>query len=250
MKLFGLIGYPLGHSFSKKYFTQKFEKEGLSDCVFDIFPLEIISQFPHLLQSQPQLNGLAVTIPYKESIIQYLDLLDDEAEKIGAVNCIRFCNGKLKGYNTDVTGFELSFKNLLQANHQKALVLGTGGAAKAITYVLNKLTISFLQVSRTPNVQKGIIGYEDITASIMNTHTIIINCTPVGMSPAVDLRPAIPYQYLTAQHLLYDLVYQPATTLFLSAGIEKGAVVKNGYDMLAIQAEDNWRIWNESCAPF
>lgn len=247
MKLFGLIGYPLGHSFSKKYFTQKFEKEGLDDCVFDLFPIETISQFPQLLQSQPQLTGLAVTIPYKESVIKYLDLLDDEAAKIGAVNCISFSNGKLKGYNTDVTGFERSFNTLLQPHHQKALVLGTGGAAKAIAYVLNKLKISFLQVSRTPNLKKGIIGYEDISASIMSTYSIIINCTPVGMSPAADLRPAIPYQYLTANHFLYDLVYQPATTLFLSAGIEKGAVVKNGYDMLAIQAEENWRIWKDTC---
>ncbi len=246
MKLFGLIGYPLGHSFSKIYFTNKFETNGLGDCNFELFPIEKIDQFTQLLQTQQHLCGLAVTIPYKQSVIPYLDLLDDEAKKIGAVNCIQFSNGKLKGYNTDVIGFELSFKPLLQASHQKALVLGTGGAAKAIMYVLNKLEIPYMLVSRKSNGAKGVIGYEDISESLMETHSIIINCTPVGMSPVDDARPAIPYEYITSQHLLYDLVYQPATTLFLAAGTEKGAVVKNGYDMLALQAEENWRIWNEA----
>lgn len=246
MKLFGLIGYPLGHSFSKIYFTNKFETDGLGDCYFELFPIEKIEQLPQLIGARPLLAGLAVTIPYKKAVIPYLDLLDEEAKKIGAVNCISFNNGKLKGYNTDVFGFERSFKPLLQVSHQKVLVLGTGGAAKAVLYVLNKLGLPYLQVSRKAKVDEGVICYEDISESLMETYTIIINCTPVGMSPAVDTRPAIPYQWLTSKHLLYDLVYQPATTLFLAAGIEKGAVVKNGYDMLAIQAEENWRIWNET----
>ena len=246
MKLFGLIGYPLGHSFSKTYFSNKFETNGLGDCYFDLFPLEKIEEFPHLLQNHPNMAGLAVTIPYKETVIPYLDSLDDEAKKIGAVNCVQFRSGKLKGYNTDVIGFKRSFEPLLQSSHKKALVLGTGGAAKAVVFVLNQLEIPYLQVSRKSNADKGIISYEDISELLMETHTILVNCTPVGMSPAVDAKPAIPYQWLSSKHLLYDLVYQPATTLFLAAGIEKDALVKNGYDMLAIQAEENWRIWSEA----
>jgi shikimate dehydrogenase len=241
MNLYGLIGYRLGHSFSKKYFTQKFEKEGLAGCFFE---LDNIDLFPGLLQSNPALKGLAVTIPYKQTVMPYLQQISGEAQKIGAVNCIEFLPGGLKGHNTDIIGFERSFAPLLQAHHTKALILGTGGSSRAVQYVLQKLGIEFLLVSRNPE-GRGQINYQEVDAQLLTAYTVIINCSPVGMSPDEGSKPDIVYKAITSQHYLFDLVYQPAETLFLREGKERGAVVKNGYDMLVLQAEENSRIWNE-----
>jgi shikimate dehydrogenase len=244
MNLYGLIGYPLGHSFSKQYFNQKFEKEGLEDCFFELYPLKQIEEFKGLIRSTPGLKGLAVTIPYKESVIPFLHALTEEARKIGAVNCIEILEEGLKGHNTDVVGFEQSFVPLLQHHHTKALVLGTGGASKAVQYVLGKLGIPFLLVSRTPDGPHS-ISYDDIDEELLKEYTVIINCTPLGMSPNDQQKPQLPYQYISFVHYFYDLVYKPAETAFLLEGKSRGAVVKNGYDMLIIQAEENWKIWNE-----
>ncbi len=241
MKLYGLIGYPLGHSFSKKYFTEKFEKEGIADCSFEAFPIETIEAFPSLLQAHPNLKGLSVTIPYKEKVLQFIDELSDEVKAIGATNNIKISNGKLTAYNTDIAGFEKSFTKLLQPHHTKALVLGTGGASKAVQYVLQKLGIAFLIVSRNKNANQ--ITYNDIDEALLEEYTVIINCSPVGMPPNNDA-PAIPYQFVTASHYLYDLVYRPGLTAFLQEGEKQGAAIQNGYQMLILQAEESWRIWN------
>lgn len=243
MNLYALIGYPLGHSFSKKYFTDKFEREGLEDCFFELFPIEKIELFEQLLEDHPDLKGLAVTIPYKQTVIPFLNECSDETFKIGAVNCIKFSEGRLIGYNSDAFGFEQSFAPLLQPHHTKALVLGTGGSSKAVTYILSKINIPFLSVSRTPKEDE--IGYSSITENLLKEYTIIINCSPVGMTPNDDQMPNLPYQFIDAKHYCYDLIYTPAETTFLRLAKEKGAVVKNGYDMLVIQAEENWKIWNE-----
>jgi shikimate dehydrogenase len=242
MNLYGLIGYRLGHSFSKKYFNTKFETEGLAGCFFELFPIEKIEDLPSLLKNNSDLKGLAVTIPYKQSVMQYLHTISEEAKKIGAVNCIEFLPEGLKGHNTDVIGFERSFAPLLKPTHQKALVLGSGGSSKAVQYVLQKLKISFLVVSRNA-AGEGMISYDAIDKSVLDEYTVIINCSPVGMSPHDDEKPALPYQFINSRHYFYDLVYQPAETMFLKEGKEKGAVVKNGYDMLVLQAEENWEIW-------
>ena len=244
MNLFGLTGYPLGHSFSKEYFNNKFETEGREDCYFDLFPLERIDMLPGLLQSQPSLKGLAVTIPYKESVMPYLQNISDEAKAIGAVNCIEFLPSGLKGHNTDIIGFAQSFTPLLQPNHSKALVLGTGGASKAVQYVLKTSGIPFLLVSRTPD--QGNISYTDISQALLNEYHIIINSTPLGMSPNEGAAPLLPYHFIGSNHYLYDLVYKPAETKFLQEGKSRGAVIKNGYEMLLLQAEENWKIWNAS----
>ncbi|MCP9753321.1 shikimate dehydrogenase [Ferruginibacter sp. HRS2-29] len=241
MKLYGLIGFPLGHSFSKKYFNEKFEQEGLGDCFFELFPIESIDEFPALLRNQPELKGLAVTIPYKKSVIPFLDELNDAAERIGAVNCIKFSNGKLKGYNTDVTGFERSFVPLLQPHHNKALVLGTGGSSNAVKYTLDQLHIPFKVVSRSPGAEE--LSYYDIDESLLAEYTVIINCTPVGMTPDTDAAPDLPYKFIHSKHYCYDLIYTPAETKFLRLAKANGATIMNGYDMLLIQAEENWRVW-------
>lgn len=243
MNLFGLIGYPLGHSFSKKYFTQKFETEDLKDCFFELFPIPDITEFPGLLKKNAELKGLAVTIPYKVSVMGYLDELSDEVKEIGAVNCIEFLPGGLKGHNTDVVGFERSFIPQLRPHHTKALVLGTGGAAKAVQYILKKLGMPFLLVSR--NKAGNNITYNDITEALLQEYTVIINCSPVGMSPHEEEAPAIPYRFIGPPHYLFDLVYQPSETKFLWEGKERGTAIKNGYEMLVLQAEENWKIWNE-----
>jgi shikimate dehydrogenase len=245
MKLYGLIGYPLGHSFSKEYFRNKFAAEGRSDCFFELFPLEKIDDFTTLLETEPSLKGLAVTIPYKQSVITFLDHLSEEAEMIGAVNCIKFSDGFLTGYNTDVKGFEQSFTSLWQPSHSKALVLGTGGASKAIQYILAKNKIPFLLVSTNAEKEKGIISYNDLDEALLKDYSTIINCTPVGMSPLDEALPDIPYEFISSRHYLYDLVYKPAETKFLAEGRKRGATIKNGFDMLIIQAEENWKIWNE-----
>ncbi len=244
MNLYGLIGYPLGHSFSKEYFTQKFEKEGLGDCFFELFPLESIEQFPRLLKNHPSLRGIAVTIPYKEAVIPFLHSLTPQAKSIGAVNCIEMLPEGLRGHNTDVVGFEQSFVPYLQHHHTRALVLGTGGASKAVQFVLQKLDIPFLLVSRKGEGE-NVISYGQVNESLLNDYTIIINCTPVGMSPLEGAKPSLPYESISFVHYLYDLVYKPAHTQFLLEGEKRGATVKNGYDMLLIQAEENWKIWNE-----
>ncbi len=243
MKLYGLIGYPLGHSFSKQYFKEKFERESIADCFFEAFPIESINQFPALLKNNPSLKGLSVTIPYKEQVLQYIDEISDEVKAIGATNSIKISNGKLTAYNTDIVGFEKSFIKLLTPHHTKALVLGTGGASKAVQYVLGKLKIEFLVVTRKKQ-NNNQVTYKELDETIMNEYTVIINCSPVGMFPNVNIAPLIPYEFISASHYLYDLVYKPSETLFLKKGKERGAVVQNGYEMLLIQAEESWRIWN------
>ncbi|HEY1165372.1 MAG TPA: shikimate dehydrogenase [Chitinophaga sp.] len=243
MKVFGLIGYPLSHSFSKGFFAEKFQKEGVNDCVYENFPLEDISQFPALLEQQPDLRGLNVTIPYKEAVLPWLDELSPAAEQIKAVNCIQFHEGIRIGFNTDVMGFKRSLQPLLKPHHTNALVLGTGGAAKAVMFVLQELNIPYTVVSR--RAHNGVITYNMLDKDIMTAHTIIINTSPLGMYPQVDAAPPIPYELITKHHLLYDLIYNPAETLFLKQGAAKGAAIKNGHEMLVLQAEASWDIWNE-----
>ncbi len=242
MKQFGLIGYPLGHSFSKKYFEEKFAKENLQDCSFELYSIENVEAFKEIISTNKSLKGLAVTIPHKETVMPLLTEISDAAIKIGAVNCIKIVEGKTIGYNTDVIGFEKSLLPLLQPHHTKALVLGTGGASKAVQYVLKKLYIPFLLVSR--NKTDDTITYDDISAEIIETHTLIINTTPLGMSPNESVYPNIPYAYLSSKHLMYDLIYKPDKTMFLQKGEEQGCVIKNGFEMLVLQAEENWEIWN------
>ena len=245
MHLYGLIGYPLGHSFSKKYFSDKFEKEKLDACRFELFPLESITAFPALIAKESELLGLAVTIPYKEVVIPYLNFLDDVTRAAGAVNCIKISGNISTGFNTDVTGFKKTIVPLLKVNHTKALILGTGGASKAVQYVLKELQIPFLLVTRKKITAPGFINYEMIDENIITEYPLIINCTPAGMWPDEQHEPSIPYHFLNNKNLLYDLIYTPAHTRFLQHGQERGAIIKNGYEMLIIQAEENWRIWNE-----
>ena len=245
MKTYGLIGFPLTHSFSQKYFTEKIEREGIANAVFHSFPLTDIEEFPALLANHPEFNGLAVTIPYKEKVLKYITHQSEEVKQIGAANCIKIRGDELTVYNTDIIGFERSFIKHLKAHHKKALVLGTGGASKAIQFVLKKLEIEFLVVSRNKNEAENCIQYNMLTQSIIYEYKIIINTTPLGMSPAEGICPDIPYQFITANHYLYDLIYAPAKTLFLQKGEEQGAIIENGFEMLIIQAEENWRIWNE-----
>ena len=242
LKKYGLIGYPLSHSFSKGYFTEKFKKEGIENAAYETYPLEKISDFTTLLQNNPELVGLNVTIPYKEAIIPYLDELSEEAKKIGAVNTIKIINGKKIGYNSDVVGFEKSLIQHLKPTHNKALVLCTGGAAKAVWFVLEKLNIPYLKVSRTAS--ENIIAYDTISIDLVKEYPLIINTTPLGMSPKLETKPDIPYQALTKNHFLYDLVYNPQTTLFLEMGQKMGATIQNGLPMLHGQAERSWELWN------
>ena len=251
MKLLGLIGYPLSHSFSKKYFTQKFENEGLThDWEYELFPIESIEQLPDLLRGHPDFVGLNVTIPYKESVMYWLDELDQTAETIGAVNCIKIIDGKLKGYNTDYYGFQKSLLGLISPSGSvdkgslniKALILGTGGSAKAVAYALKELKIPYQYVSRHKSAHG--LTYADLNETIMASHQLIVNCSPLGMSPNTEGCPAIPYECLGNQHFMYDLIYNPEETTFLKRGKERGASVKNGLDMLHFQAEKGWEIWN------
>ena len=246
MRQFGLIGYPLSHSFSKRYFNEKFQHEGITGAAYENYPIAAISELPALLRDHPNLAGLNVTIPYKEQVVTYLDDLHEVVQSIGACNCIRIEDGHKTGYNTDVIGFEKTLKRHLAPLHDKALVLGTGGAAKAVCYVLDKLQIPYVVVSRShSNGQEQTIPYELLNDGIVRSHRLIINTTPLGMYPNVDAAPAIPYEAVTPDHYFYDLIYNPAKTLFLRKGEEKGAATQNGEDMLVIQAEESWRIWNE-----
>ncbi|MFV0606347.1 MAG: shikimate dehydrogenase family protein [Niabella sp.] len=242
MRLFGLIGFPLAQSFSKKYFAEKFLEEGIKGVAYELFELENINQFPGILKKHPNLVGINVTIPYKQEVLAYLQELDLEAKAIGAVNCIKITPQGLKGYNTDAAAFENSLKPLLRPHHKKALVLGTGGAAKAVAYVLQKLSIDFKYVSRSR--KNNGFTYEELNEQVLNEFTLIVNCTPLGSYPKTGGVPAIPYEYISSRHYLYDLVYNPPLTLFLQNGQKKGAAIKNGYDMLVGQAELGWQIWN------
>lgn len=243
MRHFGLIGYPLSHSFSKKYFADKFQREHIGDCLYENYPLSSIDAFAGLIAGIPSLEGLNVTIPYKQAVLALIDELDPAARQIGAVNTIRFREGKAKGYNTDVIGFERSLLPLLGGGHARALVLGTGGASKAIAYALQRLGISYYFVSRSRRSEKC-LGYEDLDEKVMREATLIINTTPVGTSPNIHQAPPIPYRFIGTAHLLYDLVYNPSETLFLRKGKAAGAKIKNGYEMLELQAEASWEIWN------
>ena len=243
MNRFGLIGFPLGHSFSQQYFNNKFKTENLNDCFFELFPIENVESFPELLHAHKDLKGLAVTIPYKQTIINFLTSIDEAASEIGAVNCIKISSQKIIGFNTDVIGFENSIKPILKPHHKKALILGTGGGSKAVQFVFKKLGIEFLLVSRSENQQH--IQYQDINELICDDYNIIVNATPVGMTPNNDKCPEIPFQFLSEKHLLFDLIYNPAETLFLQKGREAGAQIKNGHEMLITQAEANWKIWNQ-----
>lgn len=246
MKTYGLIGYPLSHSFSKKYFTEKFQNEGISNHQYELFPIEDIDSLPDLLAQNPSIIGLNVTIPHKVAVLPFLNDIEEAAEKIGAVNCIcvRSFEGDtyMKGFNTDAFGFEASLKPLLTPEHQKALVFGDGGAAKAVKYVLEKLNIEYQIVVR--KAISGAMLYEEITPEILKSHKLLINTTPLGMSPNVDTYPAIDYSLLNAEYLAYDLVYNPLETTFLAKAAAQGAVIKNGLEMLYKQAEKAWCIWN------
>ena len=236
MKCYGLIGHPLGHSFSKKYFTEKFENEHLNCCYLN-FDFNNILMLPDLLEQHPDLCGFNVTVPYKEAVIPYLDEMDPAAVEVGAVNTVKVLpNGKLKGFNTDVVGLE-QYPIL-----QPALILGTGGASKAVQYVLRKHNVNYHLVSR--DAVRGDYSYRSLTADVIRDHRVIVNATPVGMFPQVDDSPMIPYEALTPQHVLIDLVYNPEETLFLRKGRERGAVTFNGLRMLYGQAEASWAIWN------
>ena len=278
MTTYGLIGYPLGHSFSRKFFTEKFEKEGI-DAQYLNFEIPSIEEFPEIIKNNPELRGLNVTIPYKQQVMQYLDEISEEAKAIGAVNVVRIerpspqpspimgretmrnagnkpdglpikgdmsegLRGTLIGYNSDVIGFVESIKPLLKPHHKKALILGTGGASKAIRYGLEKkLGMKTLFVSRS--AREGMITYEEVTAEVLKEYEVIVNCSPVGMYPHVDECPALPYEAMNENNLLYDLVYNPLETLFMKKGAEQGATVKNGLEMLHLQAIASWKFWEK-----
>ncbi|HVX48779.1 MAG TPA: shikimate dehydrogenase [Chitinophagaceae bacterium] len=244
MREYGLIGYPLTHSFSQKYFTEKFVKEGIDDAVFHAFSLPRITDLEGVLKEHPGLRGFAVTIPYKRAVINYLTDVTDAVNSMQACNCVKIEGDRLTGFNTDVVGFEMSFVKHLRPHHTKALILGTGGAASAVEFALDKLHISFKFVSRTADAAKGIIGYEDVTPQMVKEYPVIINCTPLGTYPKTEEAPPIPYNALTPGNYLFDLVYNPPLTMFLQFGRDKGATIQNGYDMLVLQAEENWKIWN------
>lgn len=245
-KVFGLLGRNISYSFSKGYFTKKFEALGLRKHLYKNFDLQRIKDLPKLIQQETFLKGMNVTIPYKEEVLPYLDELDQTASEIGAVNTIKFTEqGGLKGYNTDVVGFEKSIGPYLKKHHKHALILGTGGASKAVAYALRKNKIAYKFVSRNP-AGKEEISYQALSEEIMNACHVIVNCTPLGTSPNIHVSPNIPYHLLSERHLLFDLIYNPEITDFLAKGKQQGAAIKNGYEMLALQAEESWSIWNES----
>jgi shikimate dehydrogenase len=245
MRKFGLIGHPLEHSFSKKYFTEKFEKEGLTDCVYLEFPLDSISDMVEILKEHPDLIGLNVTIPYKQQIMRRLNSVARIPEGVYACNCIKMIDGKLFGYNTDIIGFENSLVPLLKPIHRKALVLGNGGATAAVVHVLKKLEIEFQVVSRQKH-SGSTLTYQNLDEDTIRKNLLIINTTPLGMYPNENDSPAIPYQFLGKEHICYDLIYNPTETLFLQQAKQQGATIKNGEEMLILQAEESWEIWNRT----
>jgi shikimate dehydrogenase len=241
---FGLLGKNISYSFSKKYFTEKFEKLGLINYKYYNFDIPEIEEFPFLLyHKEHEFGGINVTIPYKELVMKYLHEIDDDANKIGAVNTIKITdNNQLVGYNTDFYGFQKSIEPLLKSHHKKALILGTGGASKAIAYALKQLNIDYKFVSR--KVAENMFLYSVLNKEIIEEYTLIINCSPIGTHPNINEAPNIPYEYITQKHLLFDLIYNPAETKFLQEGKKRGAIVKNGLEMLELQAEKSWEIWN------
>ena len=245
MDKYGLIGYPLGHSFSVGYFNEKFSNEHINAKYIN-FEIPTIEDFAEVIESNPELRGLNVTIPYKEQVIPYLDSLSPEANAIGAVNVIRITRKgdktHLKGFNSDVIGFTRSIEPLLERHHKKALILGTGGASKAVDYGLRSLGIETKFVSRTK--RPGFFTYEEITPEIIKDYNIIVNCTPLGMYPNTDVCPTLPYEAMDSHNLLYDLLYNPDETLFMQKGKEHGAITKNGLEMLLLQAFASWEFWN------
>ena len=245
MDKYGLIGYPLGHSFSVGYFNEKFSNEHINAKYIN-FEIPSIEDFAEVIESNPELRGLNVTIPYKEQVIHYLDSLSPEANAIGAVNVIRITRKgdktHLKGFNSDVIGFTRSIEPLLERHHKKALILGTGGASKAVDYGLRSLGIETKFVSRTK--RPGFFTYEEITPEIIKDYNIIVNCTPLGMYPNTDVCPTLPYEAMDSHNLLYDLLYNPDETLFMQKGKEHGAITKNGLEMLLLQAFASWEFWN------
>ena len=247
MTLFGLIGYPLTHSFSKRYFTEKFEREGIANCQYELLELPDIQEFPNVLAQNPTLKGLNVTIPHKLAVMPFLQSLDASAQKVGAVNVIKIQpDGLLKGYNSDYYGFKQSIENWLPAEaiqNLRALLLGDGGATKAVKAALTDLGVAYQTVSR--QAVDGKLTYADLSEEIMATHHLVINCSPVGTYPQVNTCPDIPYQLLTPNHFLYDLVYNPDETLFMQKGALQGAATHNGLRMLELQAEKAWEIWNQ-----
>jgi len=243
MRLFGLIGYPLTHSFSKNYFTEKFKKEGIEDCRYENFQLPNINDLSKIINENSDLYGLNVTIPHKESALQFLAGSNELVKQTGACNCIKIVDGKLIGYNTDVIGFEKSLLTKLKPEHKNALILGTGGAAKAVEFVLRKNGISYKKISRKLSANNFIYG--QLTPDIVKESMLIINTTPMGMYPKTNEIPPLPYEAITPKHFLFDLIYNPEKTLFLKQGEERGAVTQNGYDMLVYQAEESWTIWNQ-----
>lgn len=245
MKKLGLLGKNIGYSFSRNYFNNKFNNEGLANVfIYENFDIDSIEKFPEIIKNNPNLIGLNVTIPYKEVIVPFLDELSKDAKQIGAVNTIKItAEGKLIGHNTDYFGFTESLKPLLENHHQNALILGTGGAAKAIAFGLNKLNIKSTFVSRES--KENTISYKDLSANTFDSYQIIINCTPLGTSPKTELFPDIPYEHFTEKHIAFDLIYNPEKTIFLQKAENKKAVIKNGLDMLVFQAEKAWEIWNK-----
>ena len=243
MRKYGLIGKTLQHSFSKSYFEKKFETEGIKDCSYNNYALQSIHDFTSLLSNE-NLLGLNVTIPYKEAVIPFLDEIDSEAKAIAAVNCIKIQNGKTKGYNTDVYGFAQSIKPFLDNRHERALILGTGGASKAVAYALKKVGVEVYFVSTKPDSDlPNIFLYRQLSEQIFKAFKLTVNCTPLGTYPNIDAAPELPYQFLTPDHFVYDLVYNPQETKLLQLAKEKGCMTMNGYSMLQLQAEKSWEIW-------
>jgi len=247
MDKYGLIGYPLGHSFSERYFNQKFKDEGI-DAVYENFEIEEIGKVKEIVGDTPSLRGFNVTIPYKEQVMAFLDELSPEAKEIGAVNVVSIDRtGKrprLKGYNSDVLGFSQSIEPMLERYHKKALILGTGGASKAIRAGLRSLGVETMYVSRSK--RDGVLTYDDVTPEVIDEYNVVVNCTPVGMYPHSDECPKLPYEAMNSRTLLYDLIYNPDETLFMKKGRQQGATVKNGLEMLLLQAFASWEFWNES----
>ncbi len=241
---FGLVGRNISYSFSRGHFTEKFQNLGLDDHQYVNFDLQEIAALKEVLTAKENgLKGVNVTIPYKQEVQQFLTSLDEDAQEIGAVNTIKLKeNGEIVGYNTDVYGFQKSIEPFLKPHHKKALILGTGGASKAVAFAFKKLGIAYKFVSRAATATS--FGYEQITEDILGEYTVIVNCSPLGTSPNIDLKPAIPYEFATKNHLFYDLIYNPAETTFLRLAKEQGAATKNGLEMLQLQAEKAWEIWN------
>jgi shikimate dehydrogenase len=245
MRIYGLIGKTLHHSFSRRYFSDKFRSDEITDAQYLNFELQDLYAELPVLKNNPDIKGLNVTIPYKTDIIPFLDELTEECRIINACNCIKIKDGKWIGFNTDMIGFERSFAPYLKPFHRKALVLGTGGASNAVAYVLKKMGIEYLKVSRNKEKSSSLISYEDITDDLLKEYKIVINTTPLGTAPDINEYPKIPFESVTSQHYFFDLIYNPAKTLFLSLAEKHGAFIENGDRMLSIQAEESWRIWND-----